>query len=125
MRILINYVLYMYYISISVIIITPQLLMAVQVLFSPMVSGLAFRWEGGRQEKACSWLYLRNGEVMILILNVRDMAHGVTSFDLVVVTLIFKILYRLYLRICKMQEVDTWKEYWLGGAADQDRELLV
>ena len=40
--------------------------------------------------------------------------HGVTLFDLAIVTLTFKILYGVYLGNCKVQEVDTWQGYGLG-----------
>ena len=35
-------------------------------------------------------------------------------FDLIVVTLTFKILSGLYLRNHKMQEVELWWGHWLG-----------
>ena len=33
------------------------------------------------------------------------------TFDLAVVTLTIKLLFGLYLRNCKVQEVDTWQGY--------------
>ena len=36
------------------------------------------------------------------------------TFDLAIVTLIYKVLSGLYLRNRKLQEVDTWKGHWLG-----------
>ena len=36
------------------------------------------------------------------------------TFDLAIMTLTYKILSRLYLGNCKVQEVDTWKGHWLG-----------
>ena len=36
------------------------------------------------------------------------------SFDLAVVTLTYKILSRVYLGNCKVQEVDIWYGHWLG-----------
>ena len=41
------------------------------------------------------------------------------TFDLVIVTLSLKILSGLYLRNCKVQEVDTWKAHWLEGVGVQ------
>ena len=41
------------------------------------------------------------------------------TFDLAVVTLTYKMLPGLYLRNRKVQEVDTWYGYWLGGVGVQ------
>ena len=41
------------------------------------------------------------------------------TFDLSVVTLIYKILFGLYLRNCKVYEVDTWLGHWLWGVCMQ------
>ena len=37
------------------------------------------------------------------------------TFDLAVVTLTYKILSGLYLRHCKVWEVNTWQGHWLVG----------
>ena len=41
------------------------------------------------------------------------------TFDLVVVTLTYKMLSGLYLGNCKVWEVDIWYGYWLGGVGVQ------
>ena len=41
------------------------------------------------------------------------------TFDLSIVTLTYKILSGLYLKNCKVLEVDTWYGHWLGGVGVQ------
>ena len=93
------------------IVFTLQLLRAVGVLFSPMVSGWAGRrtswWAGGRPEKVCPGCISETVRCRKLILC-RDIGWGCRcaaswcdldlAFDLAVVTLSLKILSRLYLR---------------------------
>ena len=47
------------------------------------------------------------------------------TFDLAVATLTYKILSRLYLRDCKVWEVDTWYEHWLGVVGVQHHGLTL
>ena len=49
------------------------------------------------------------------------------TFDLAVVSLISKILSGLYLRNCKVYEVDTWTldGHWLGGVVVQNRGVTL
>ena len=47
------------------------------------------------------------------------------TFELAIVTLSLKILSGLNLRNCKVQEVDTWKGYWLGGVGMQHNGMTL
>ena len=47
------------------------------------------------------------------------------TFDLAVVTLTYKILSGLYLRNCKVLEVDTWEGHWSGGVGVQHHGLTL
>ena len=86
---------------------------AVRVLFSPMGSQAA-----GNSFSGCTPETL---SCKLLILG-RDIGWGCScatswcylflSFDLFVVTLTFKILSRLYLGNCKVQEVDISQGHW-------------
>ena len=112
----------------DIAVFIPQPLRAAGLLLSPIVSGLAGRWLVGG-EKFVQGCVSETVRCRKLTLD-RDIGWGgggggggmcATSwydldlaFDLAVVTLKFKFLSRLYLRNCKVWEVNTWQVHWLG-----------
>ena len=88
---------------------------------SVRIGGQTGRWVGRWCEKVCSGCISETIRCRMLKLG-RDIGGGCRfatswcdldlTFDLDVVTLIFKILSRLYL--CKVLQVDTWLGHWIG-----------
>ena len=104
------------------IIFTPQPLRVVRVLFSTMACG----WAGGK--KVCLGCISETIRCRKVKLG-RDIGWEVKyamswcdldlTFDLIVVTLSLRILSRLYLINCKVWEIETWYNHWLGGVSLQ------